>query len=140
MDNVQAFTSRLIFSTASILRQLSRSSDAIDIDESRWNGREVQKWLDDDKTSPGPTYIASAPISFTMIGLINLADFYITCKATNMTPSDAVAAMQVVTGHSQRTVVAVCIARANSGRMLRGGSDVPAYSFLDRIRKSSKCL
>ena len=78
------------------------------------NGLEVQNWLDRDKTSPGSTYVASAPISFTMIGLINLADFYIMCKAANMTPSDAVAAMQVVTGHSQGTMVAACIARANS--------------------------
>ena len=102
----------LIFSTASLLHQLSRSSDTIEFYDNY--GLEIQKWLDNDKTSPGPAYIASAPISFTIIGLINLANFCIICKATNMTLGNAIAAMQVVTGHLQGIVIAACIARAKS--------------------------
>lgn len=102
----------LISSTTSFLHELSKSSDTIDFYDN--DGLEIRKWLDDEKTSPDPAYIASAPISFTIIGLVNLANFCIMCKATNMTPGNAVAVMQAVTGHSQGIVVATCVAKAKS--------------------------
>ena len=102
----------LISSTASFLRELSQSSDTTDYYDS--DGLDIRKWLDDEESSPDPAYIASAPVSFPIIGLINLANFCIMCKAANMTPGAAIAAMQAVTGHSQGIVVAACVAKAKT--------------------------
>lgn len=100
----------LISSTAGSLYELSQSRDTADYYDN--DGLEIRKWLDDKMTSPDPAYIASAPISFTIIGLINLANFCIMCKAANLTPGKAIAAMQAITGHSQGIVIAACVAKA----------------------------
>ena len=102
----------LISSTASFLRELSQSTDTIDFYDN--DGLDIQNWLEDEEGSPDAAYIASAPVSFPIIGLINLANFCIMCKATNMTPGAAIAAMQAVTGHSQGIVVAACVAKAKT--------------------------
>ena len=102
----------LISSTASFLRELSQSSDTTDFYDS--DGLDIQNWLDDKESSPDPAKIASAPVSFPIIGLINLANFCIMCKVTDMTPGAAIATMQAVTGHSQGIVVAACVAKAKT--------------------------
>ena len=102
----------LISATASYLHELSQSSDTADFYDS--DGLDIQNWLDYKESSPDPAYIASAPVSFPIIGLINLANFCIMCKATNVTPGAAIAAMQMVTGHSQGIVVAACVAKAKT--------------------------
>ncbi len=102
----------LVSSTAGSLYELSQLRDTKDFYDN--DGLKIRKWLDDEETSPDPAYIASAPISFTIIGLINLANFCIMCKAANLTPRNAIAAMQAVTGHSQGIVVAACVARAKT--------------------------
>ena len=102
----------LMSSTAGFLRELSQSSDTTDFYDS--DGLDVRNWLNDEESAPDPAYIASAPVSFPIVGLINLANFCIMCKATNMTPGVAVAAMQAITGHSQGIVVAACVAKAKT--------------------------
>ena len=102
----------LMSSTASFLRELSQSSDTTDFYDS--DGLDIRTWLDDGESAPDPAYIASAPVSFPIIGLINLANFCIMCKATDMTPGVAIAAMQAITGHSQGIVVAACVAKAKT--------------------------
>ena len=102
----------LISSTASFLRELSQSSDTTDFYDN--DGLDIRNWLDDRESSPDPALIASAPFSFPIIGLINLANFCIMCKVTNMTPGAAIAAMQAITGHSQGIVVAACVAKAKT--------------------------
>ncbi len=102
----------LIASTGGFLYELSQTSDTTDFYNN--DGLDIRKWLDDEETSPDPAYIASAPISFTILGLVNLANYCIMCKAADMTPGEAINAMHAVTGHSQGIVVAACIAKART--------------------------
>ena len=102
----------LISSTGSFLYELSQTSDTTDFYNNE--GLDIRKWLDDEEVSLEPAYIASAPISFTILGLVNLANFCIMCKAANMTPGEAINAMQAVTGHSQGIVVAACVTKART--------------------------
>lgn len=101
----------LISSTGSFLYELSQTSDTTDFYNNE--GLDIRKWLDEE-ISLEPAYIASAPISFTILGLVNLANFCIMCKAAHMTPGDAINATQAVTGHSQGIVVAACLAKART--------------------------
>ena len=102
----------LISSTASMVLELSKSVDASPFYENE--EFDLQDWLDDEETSPDATVLASAPISFPLIGLLNLANFCIMCKVSGMSPGRAIATMKAVTGHSQGIVVAACVAKAKT--------------------------
>ena len=102
----------LISSTNSLVLELSKSADAASFYENE--EFDLQNWLDDEEASPDSTYLAAAPVSFPLIGLLNLANFCIMCKVSGISPGKAIATMQAVTGHSQGIVVAACVAKAKT--------------------------
>ncbi|KAL6717773.1 beta subunit of fatty acid synthetase [Lecanora helva] len=102
----------LVSSASKSLLTLSKSVDAASFYQR--NCLDLRRWLENEDSSPDPEYLASAPISFPMVGLLNLANFCIMCKVAGISPGRAVEVMQAVTGHSQGVVVAACVAKVKT--------------------------
>lgn len=73
-------------------------------------GLDFAKWLKKPETTPDSDYLLSAPVSFPLIALGQLASFYIACKIWGLTPGDVIESLQGSTGHSQGIIVAAGLA------------------------------
>ncbi|KAF2800346.1 beta subunit of fatty acid synthase [Melanomma pulvis-pyrius CBS 109.77] len=73
-------------------------------------GLDFFSWIKKPETTPDPDYLLSAPVSFPLIALGQLASFYVACKIWQLTPGEVVANLQGSTGHSQGIIVAAGIA------------------------------
>ncbi|KAL1636886.1 hypothetical protein SLS56_000980 [Neofusicoccum ribis] len=101
---------RTLLSTASPeLSSLSRSSAT----HGFYAGRELDldAWLADPDVVPDADFLASAAVSFPIIGLVGLAHYCITCQVLGKTPGELRALLRGVTGHSQGLVVAAAVAQ-----------------------------
>jgi fatty acid synthase subunit beta len=73
-------------------------------------GLDFFSWIKKPESTPSPDYLLSAPVSFPLIALGQLASFYIACKIWQLTPGEVVSNLQGSTGHSQGIIVAAGIA------------------------------
>jgi hypothetical protein len=73
-------------------------------------GLDFAKWLRKPESTPDSDYLLSAPVSFPLIALGQLANFYIACKIWGLTPGDVIESLQGSTGHSQGIIVAAGLA------------------------------
>ncbi|KAI9878043.1 MAG: hypothetical protein M1830_002094 [Pleopsidium flavum] len=78
------------------------------------SGFDLKKWLVDPESAPSQGYIATAPISFPVIGLISLSHYCITCKTLKKSPGEVRDSLRGVTGHSQGIIAAAAVARSES--------------------------
>lgn len=78
------------------------------------NGLDVLSWLEAPETLPSKEYLLSAPISFPLIGLLQLATYQVTCKIFGILPGDLSHRLRGITGHSQGIVTAVAISVADT--------------------------
>tara|TARA_R110002003_G_scaffold233_4_gene16865 strand:- start:838 stop:1212 length:375 start_codon:yes stop_codon:yes gene_type:complete len=67
-------------------------------------GLDFSKWLRRAELTPDSDYLLSAPVSFPLIALGQLASFYVTCKVWQLTPGDVIESLHGSTGHSQGIV------------------------------------
>jgi fatty acid synthase subunit beta, fungi type len=93
------------------------------------SGFDLHKWLVDPTSAPNQEHIATAPISFPVIGLISLAHYCITCQAAKKSPGEMRDLLQGVTGHSQGIIAAAAVARSGSWE-----------TFLDSTRLAMEML
>ncbi|KAL8661117.1 MAG: hypothetical protein Q9202_005879 [Teloschistes flavicans] len=77
-------------------------------------GFEIERWLQDPSLVPDPDYIAAAPISFPLIGLLALCHYRLACSITGRTPGEMRRLMRGTTGHSQGIIIAAVISRSES--------------------------
>jgi fatty acid synthase subunit beta len=117
----------LVGTVAPVLSHLCRLSDT----SSYFRARrvDIEDWLAWPDHVPAEDYIASAPVSFPIIGLLGLAHYCVTCKVLGYTPGDLQSRFEGATGHSQGLVVAAAIARSASWE-----------SFYDNARLAIKIL
>ena len=92
-------------------------------------GFDLQKWRLAPESVPNQAYLATAPISFPIIGLISLSHYCIACKTVGRTPGEMRDLLQGVTGHSQGIIAASAVARSQSWE-----------SFFDATRHSMEIL
>ncbi|KAH6677550.1 fatty acid synthase [Halenospora varia] len=78
------------------------------------HGLDVQKWLQDEESQPETDYLVSAPVSFPLIGLLQLMHFKVTCHVLGYTPKEMQDTLTGTTGHSQGIIVSAVIAAATS--------------------------
>ncbi|KAH9856627.1 fatty acid synthase [Lenzites betulinus] len=78
------------------------------------HGLDVVSWLSGASPRPPVAYLASIPISFPLIGLTQLTQYLIVCRASNFAPGDVLSRLQGATGHSQGLVSALCIAASKT--------------------------
>ncbi|KAF8473168.1 fatty acid synthase beta subunit dehydratase [Kalaharituber pfeilii] len=77
-------------------------------------GLDVMRWLLDEDATPDLTYLVSAPVSLPLIGLTQLAHYFVTCKILGKEPHELRARFAGTTGHSQGVVTAAALALATT--------------------------
>ncbi|KAI1363876.1 fatty acid synthase beta subunit [Xylaria arbuscula] len=90
------------------LRDLA--DDVSDVGQHLDRGMDVMRWLDIPSTQPDLDYLNTAPVSFPIIGLAQLANVVVVCNALGVHPGQFREYLAGVTGHSQGIVTAAVIA------------------------------
>lgn len=101
----------LITSSAELLQSLSRDPRA---EKLYSKGLDVMGWLSDPDATPDLDYLISSPVSFPLIGLVQLSHYTVTCKLMGLTPGQFRDRISGTTGHSQGVVLAAATAAADS--------------------------
>ncbi|EHL02144.1 putative Fatty acid synthase subunit beta [Glarea lozoyensis 74030] len=106
-----AFLEELIHSAAELLQNLSKDSRA---EKLYPKGLDVLAWLHSTEETPDVDYMVSAPVSFPLIGLVQLAHYTVTCKILGLTPGQFREYVSGTTGHSQGIVLAAATSAMDS--------------------------
>ena len=77
-------------------------------------GLEPLRWLRNPDEEPDTEYLLAAPLSFPLIGLLQLAHYSLTCKILGINPGDLRNSFKGLSGHSQGIITAVAISQADS--------------------------
>ncbi len=72
------------------------------------------QWLESPDAAPNGAWVATAPISFPLNGIISLAHYCVACRFLKRDPGQMRESLTGTTGHSQGVVVAVAIASSGS--------------------------
>ncbi|KAF5024654.1 hypothetical protein F66182_3276 [Fusarium sp. NRRL 66182] len=102
---------RFLDVTAMTLLELSQHPDASGV----LNGHviDILGWLQTPEAIPNPSVLGAAPMSFPLIGLLQLLQYMITSKALGLTPLEMHRHISGTTGHSQGIIVAAVTAIAH---------------------------
>jgi fatty acid synthase subunit beta len=106
-----SFIAELISTASELLQTLSNDSTA---EKSFPKGLDVMNWLQNPEATPDIDYLISAPVSFPLIGLVQMAHYEVTCKVLGISPGHMRERLQGSTGHSQGVVMAAATAAADS--------------------------
>jgi len=106
----EGLVEEFIVSCAHVLSALSRDPKAGKVYS---KGLDVIRWLQDKESTPDLTYLVSAPVSFPLIGLVQLSHYYITCRILGKEPGELRERIAGTTGHSQGVITAAAIAIAS---------------------------
>ncbi|KAK7937721.1 uncharacterized protein PG986_014589 [Apiospora aurea] len=103
----QPFLNDFISDVDSLLQTLSQDAR---ISYLYPEGLHVKKWLEDPESTPSADYLITAPLSFPLIGLLQLATLKAISMSLDGTPADFPGIFQGLAGHSQGVVVAAAVA------------------------------
>jgi fatty acid synthase subunit beta len=95
-----------------LLQRLSSSSPALRV---FFLDRELclRTWLTSPIFRADEAFLASAPVSFPLIGLLDMMQYCLICRSLGLTPGHLRDLLSGVTGHSQGIVVAAALARSD---------------------------
>ncbi|KAJ8058636.1 hypothetical protein OCU04_012812 [Sclerotinia nivalis] len=105
------FVEDLITESAELLQSLSKDPRA---EKLYPKGLDIMAWLHDPESTPDIDYLVSAPVSFPLIGLVQLCHYAVTCRVLGLTPGQFRERISGATGHSQGIVLAAATAAADS--------------------------
>ncbi|GKZ29581.1 putative PKS/NRPS-like protein biosynthetic cluster [Aspergillus brasiliensis] len=108
--------------SATFLSELSRLPDSWFC--RRGQSLDLMTWISDTSAVPEGEYIAQAPISVPVIGLLSLARYMVTCRVLHMDPGQLRAMLSATTGHSQGLLVSTIIAMSDSWDTFRTYTDL----------------
>lgn len=77
-------------------------------------GLDIMRWLDNKDAQPDIDYLVSAPVSFPLIGLTQLAHYVVTCRVLGTHPGHVRDRIAGTTGHSQGVVTAAAISASSN--------------------------
>ena len=100
-----------INSAAAHLQQLARDPGA---EKLYPKGLDVMRWLHNKDSQPDTEYLVSAPVSFPLIGLTQLAHYLVMCRVLGTHPGHVRERFSGATGHSQGVVTAAAIAASKN--------------------------
>jgi fatty acid synthase subunit beta len=103
---------RLIATVTPLLTSLCQHPDT----KQFFAGRmiDLQSWLADDGDTPEDAFLSSAPVSFPIIGLLDLGHYCVTCQILGKSPGEVAASFHGVSGHSQGIAVAAAVSKSTS--------------------------
>ena len=105
-----SFVDELITQVAELLQTLARDPRA---EKLYSKGLDIMAWLHDPEATPDIDYLVSAPVSFPLIGLVQLAHYMVTCRVLGLIPGQFRERLSGATGHSQGIVLAAATAAAD---------------------------
>ncbi|KAI7866261.1 fatty acid synthase [Spinellus fusiger] len=100
---VKTFVERM----AKVLQEYARSPEA-SVFHSK--GLDILRWLDSPELKPDLQYLISAPVSFPLVGFIQLLHYYVMLRVLDFTPDQARSLFAGSTGHSQGIITSVVVA------------------------------
>ena len=106
-----SFVGELVTRSAELLHNLARDPRA---EKLYAKGIDVLEWLRSPDATPDTDYLVSAPVSFPLIGLVQLCHYQVLGKGLGVHPGILRERIQGATGHSQGVVVAAATAAADS--------------------------
>ncbi|PHH64631.1 hypothetical protein CDD81_4242 [Ophiocordyceps australis] len=106
-----SFVGDLITGAAEQLQTLSNHPNAEKLFP---KGLDVMNWLHHPDSTPDVDYLVSAPVSFPLIGLVQMAHYQVACKVLGIHPGQFRERISGATGHSQGIVMAAATAAADS--------------------------
>jgi fatty acid synthase subunit beta len=110
-DTYKPLVEDFIATSAAQLQEMSRHSEVAKL---YTKGLDVMRWLQNKDTEPDLDYLVSAPVSFPLIGLTQLAHYVVLCKVMGYDPGYIREHFKGTTGHSQGIVTATAIAASDS--------------------------
>lgn len=110
-DTYAPLVGDFVISLSSVLNTISRDERIAD---QYPHGLDVLQWLTSGPESlPDDDYLISAPVSFPLIGLLQLAHIKAVCMGLGVGPEDFPRLFGSLAGHSQGVVVAAAVATAS---------------------------
>lgn len=106
-----SFVEDFITAAAAHLQTLSRESQ---VEKLYSKGLDVMRWLHNKDAQPDVDYLVSAPVSFPLIGLTQLAHYVVTCRVLGTHPGNVRERLSGTTGHSQGVVTAAAISASRN--------------------------
>lgn len=106
-----SFVGDLILTAAEQLQTLANNPSA---EKLFTKGLDIMNWLQNPEATPDVEYLITAPVSFPLIGLVQLAHYEVTCKTLGIHPGTLRERISGTTGHSQGVVMAAATAAADS--------------------------
>lgn len=106
-----SFVEDFVTSAARHLQMLSQDSQ---VEKLYSKGLDVMRWLHNKDAQPDVDYLVSAPVSFPLIGLTQLAHYVVTCRVLGTDPGKVRDRLSGTTGHSQGVVTAAAIAASSN--------------------------
>ncbi|KAI1322289.1 fatty acid synthase beta subunit dehydratase [Xylariaceae sp. FL0255] len=110
-ETYPSFVGELVASSAELLHHLARDPRA---EKLYAKGLDVMEWLRSPDATPDVDYLVSAPVSFPLIGLVQLCHYQVLGKGLGVHPGILRDRIHGTTGHSQGIVVAAATAAADS--------------------------
>ncbi len=77
-------------------------------------GFDVVSWIDNAEARPPREYLFAAAVSLPLVGLIQLVNYYLTCRILHLTPGQLAQRWVATTGHSQGIVAAAVVSLSRS--------------------------
>ncbi|KAL2153788.1 hypothetical protein VTH82DRAFT_4943 [Thermothelomyces myriococcoides] len=110
-ETYPSFVGDLVASSAELLQTLASHPSA---EKLYSKGLDIMSWLHHREATPEVDYLVSAPVSFPLIGLVQLAHYQVTCKVLGLHPGVLRERLSGTTGHSQGIILAAVTAAADS--------------------------
>ncbi|KAL8788551.1 MAG: hypothetical protein Q9213_001624 [Squamulea squamosa] len=85
-------------------------------------GLRVVEWLNKVEERPDRTYMLDTSVSVPLIGLLQLANYMVTCRLLGMQPGQLRDSFQGLAGHSQGIVTAVVVSQSDSWESFHQGA------------------
>lgn len=130
-DGRPCLARRLIDEAADALQRAVASPEAAALGLHE-RGLSLMSWLttEDMGQRPPGTYLRSAPVSYPLIGLTQLANYAATLDRLEATPGDFRGRLKGATGHSQGVASAVVVACSrNEEELVQNARDMVEYLF-----------
>ncbi|KAI6082719.1 fatty acid synthase beta subunit [Hypoxylon rubiginosum] len=106
-ETYPSLTKRFLVPAGRVLERLSRDGRA---SQAFAHGLDVMRWLQHPETQPDYDYLVSAPVSFPLIGLLQILHYIVTTSALGTHPGGMRNRLSGTTGHSQGIILAAIIA------------------------------
>lgn len=114
-ETYPSLTRRFLIPAARFLERLSRDSKA---SQAFVHGLDIMRWLDKPDSQPDIDYLVSAPVSFPLIGLLQILHYIVTASSLGTHPGGMRNRLSGTTGHSQGIIIAATIAASTSWESL----------------------